>query len=232
MTRHEMARHEMAKVLAFLWQLDDNIQQVVIMKKTIIALELIFLLLAVSCVSDPSVMRVSSLTRTDLSGYWNDTDVRIVCEALINDCLNAPRVEEAIKAKRGGIPVVLVGRFRNESSEHIDTSIIADYMEIAIFNSGKMDFVAGGSIREELRAERQDQQSNASEDTAASLANETGADFMLFGSVRSIVDRAGNQTARTYFVNAELTNVETNTRLWMGQNSEIKKIVTRPATKF
>ena len=202
------------------------------MKRHIIALGVIFLLLAVSCTSDPSVIRVNSLTRTDLSGYWNDTDVRIVCEALIDDCLNAPRVDDAIKAMRGRTPVVLVGRFRNESSEHIDTSIIADYMERAIFNSGKMDFVAGGSIREELRAERQDQQSNASEETAVSLANETGADFMLFGSVRSIVDRAGNQTARTYFVSAELTSVETNTRLWMGQNSEIKKIVTRPTTRL
>ena len=190
------------------------------------------MLLAVSCTSDPSVMRVNSLTRTDLSGYWNDTDVRIVCEALINDCLNSPRVDEAIKAKRGRTPFILVGRFRNESSEHIDTSIIADYMEIAIINSGKMDSVAGGNTREEIRVERQDQQSNASEETAASLANEIGADFMLFGSVRSIVDRAGNQTARTYFVTAELTNVETNARLWMGQNSEIKKIVTRPLNKL
>jgi uncharacterized protein (TIGR02722 family) len=200
--------------------------------KIFIALGAFFLILSASCSSDPSVMRVNSLTRTDLSGYWNDTDVRIVCEALIKDCLNSQRVGDAITAMRGRTPFVLVGRFSNDSSEHIDTSIISDYMETAIFNSGKMDFVAGGRIRDAIRAERQDQQSNASEETAASLAKEIGADFMLFGSVRTIVDRAGNQTARTYFISAELTNVETNARLWMGQNSEIKKIVTRPLNKF
>ena len=197
-----------------------------------IFLAFISLMLAVSCDSMPQVSRVDSLTQTDLSGYWNDTDIRIVCEALINDCLNSPRVAQAIMEMGGKIPVVLVGTFRNESSEHIDTSLIADLMEAAIFNSGRMNFVAGGQTRETIRAERQDQQAYASEETAASLANEAGADFMLFGAVRTIIDRAGNQTARTYFVSAELTNVETNARIWMGQNSEIKKIVVRPKNRL
>ena len=187
---------------------------------------------AVSCSSNPKVTRVNSGSQIDLSGYWNDTDVRTVCESLISDCLNSQRVAQAIQGMRGKTPVVLVGRFSNESSEHIDTSIIASMMETAIFNSGKMDFVAGGATRDALRAERQDQQSNASEATAAALGKEVGADFMLFGSVRTIIDKAGNQTVRTYFVSAELTNVETNTRMWMGQNNEIKKMVVQPRNKL
>jgi len=202
------------------------------MKKLIFFWAVILLVLAVSCSSNPSVKRVDPRTQTDLSGYWNDTDVRIVCESLINDCLKAPGVAKEIQNKQGKIPTVLVGRFINESSEHIDTSIIADMMEITIFNSGKMDFVAGGAIRDALRAERQDQQVFASEETAAALSKEVGADFMLLGTVRTIVDKAGNQTARTYFVRAELTNVETNTRLWIGQNTDIKKIIVQPRNKL
>jgi uncharacterized protein (TIGR02722 family) len=201
------------------------------MKKFVSIVGAILLLLS-SCASGPKVSRIDASTQTDLSGYWNDTDVRIVCESLINDCLNSPRVDQAIKAMGGKTPIVLVGSFRNESSEHIDTSIIASTMEVTIFNSGKMDFVAGGSTRNELRAERQDQQSNASEATAARLANETGANFMLFGSVKTIIDKAGNQTVRTYFVTAEMTNVETNARMWMGQNNEIKKVVVQPKNKL
>jgi hypothetical protein len=185
-----------------------------------------------ACSSSPSVKRVDSQSQIDLSGYWNDTDVRTVCEALIRDCLNSPRVDQAIKAKKGKTPMVLVGRFRNESDEHIDTAIISNIMEVTIFNSGKLDFVAGGSTRDELRAERQDQQSNASEATAAALANETGADFLLTGTVRTIIDRADNKTVRTYFVNAEMSNIETNARMWMGQNSDIKKVITRSKAKL
>jgi len=200
------------------------------MKKIMVIVGVILLLVS-SCATS-GVTRVDASTQTDLSGYWNDTDVRIVCQALINDCLNSPRVDQAIKAMGGKTPIVLVGSFKNESSEHIDTSIISSTMETTIFNSGKMDFVAGGNTRNELRAERQDQQSNASEATAAALANEKGANFMLFGSVKTIVDKAGNQTVRTYFVTAEMTNVETNARMWMGQNNEIKKVIVRAKNKL
>jgi uncharacterized protein (TIGR02722 family) len=186
-----------------------------------------------SCSSNPTVSRVEADTQIDLSGYWNDGDVRIVCESLINDCINSPRVAQAITAKKDGLPVVLIGSFKNDSSEHIDTSIIAKTMEVAIFNSGLLDFVAGGNTREELRAEREDQNNfNASEETAALLGSETGADFLLTGSVKTIIDQAGNQTVRTYYVSAEMSNISTNTRMWMGQNSEIKKVITRSRVKL
>ena len=204
--------------------------------KKILGIVGVVLLAVSSCASSPSpsagVTRIDASTQTDLSGYWNDTDVRIVCQSLINDCLSSPRVDQAIRAMSGKTPTVLVGSFKNESSEHIDTSIITSTMETTIFNSGKIDFVAGGSTRNELRAERQDQQSNASEATASALANETGANFMLFGSVKTIIDKAGNQTVRTYFVNAEMTNVETNQRMWMGQNNEIKKVIVQAKNKL
>ena len=181
------------------------------------------------CSSNPKVSRVDADTQIDLSGRWNDTDVRMVSGSLINDCLGSARVSQFIRdyssQNNGRLPACLVGNFRNESSEHIDTSIISKAMEIAVVNSGKMDFVAGGDTLTEIRSERQDQQGNASEESAAALGNETGAILLLTGTVNSVIDRAGNTTTRSYFVSAELTNIETRTRLWMGQNDEIKKVI-------
>jgi hypothetical protein len=184
-----------------------------------------------ACSTGPRVNRVDAGTQTDLSGYWNDTDVRIVCDSLIKGCLDSPRVAQEI-ARLGRLPVIMIGRFKNDSDEHIDTTIISSVMELAIFNSGKADFVAGGDTRNELRAERQDQQGNASDGTAAALANETGADFLLTGSVKTIVDKAGNTSTRTYFVSAELSNIETTGRLWIDQNNEIKKVIKTPGSKL
>ncbi|WP_010257066.1 penicillin-binding protein activator LpoB [Treponema primitia] len=198
--------------------------------KTLFASALVLALFA-SCSSNPKVTRVDASTQTDLSGLWNDTDVRIVCDSLIKTCLDSPRVTAEI-ARRGRLPTILVGSFKNDSDEHIDTSIISSTMEVAIFNSGKADFVAGGNTRNEVRAERQDQQGNASENTAAALSNETGADFLLTGAVKTIIDRAGGTSTRTYFVTAELTNIETNARMWMDQNSEIKKVIQTPKSKL
>jgi uncharacterized protein (TIGR02722 family) len=200
------------------------------MKVRISLLFLAVCLVFMSC-GTTSVRRVDSDTQIDLSGYWNDTDVRIVCETLIEDCLDSPRIAQAAAEKRG-LPVIIVGSFRNESDEHIDTSIISRRMEMAVLNSGRADFVASSSERGELRTEREEQQSWASEETAKALANETGADFMLTGSVRTIVDQAGNQAVRTYFVYAELTDIESNRRIWIGENDSIKKVITNPTAKF
>ncbi|HHU36434.1 MAG TPA: penicillin-binding protein activator LpoB [Treponema sp.] len=184
-----------------------------------------------SCASNPKVTRVDSDTQVDLSGYWNDTDVRIVCESLISDCLSSARVS-GFEQRTGELPVIIVGSFRNQSDEHIDTSIIQKRMETSILNSGKADFVASSGERTELRDERTEQQSWSSEQTAKALANEDGADFMLIGSVKTIVDRAGKMATRTYFVYAELIDVETNRKLWIGENSEIKKVIKRPGAKL
>jgi len=199
------------------------------MKKIAVVLCVLFLL---SSCETTKVKRVESGKQKELSGYWNAVDVKIVCETLINDCLSSPRVNQEIRARGNKKPVVIVGKFKNASDEHIDTEIITSIMENVIFNSGKLDFVAGGDTRNSLRAERQEQQGNASEATTAALGKEIGADFMMTGSVRTIVDRDGNRSVRTYFVTAELTNIETNARMWMGQDNSITKEVTRPKNKL
>jgi hypothetical protein len=189
-----------------------------------------------ACSSAPKVNRIDANQQVDLSGNWNDTDARTVSGFLIEQCVNDERVAAFIQKfsaeNRGRLPTVIVGSFKNNTSEHIDTSIISKQMEIAIVKSGKLEFVAGGDTRNELRAERDDQQVNASESTASALGYEIGANFMLTGAIKAMEDREGNMTVRSYFVSAELTNIETNSRLWMEEHSGIKKVIQRPKAKI
>jgi uncharacterized protein (TIGR02722 family) len=201
------------------------------MKNRLFAVLCAALVLGLGSCGTTSVKRVDAGTQVDLSGYWNDTDLRIVCDSLIKDCLNSPRIAQ-VSARKAGLPVVIVGNFRNDSDEHIDTEIISSRMEAAILNSGRADFVAGGPLRNDLRQERQEQQSWASEETVKALANETGADFYLSGTVKTIVDRAGNTATRTYFVYAELTEIESSRKIWIGENSEIKKVIKHPGARL
>lgn len=198
------------------------------MKKIFVIFACVLLLVLTGCESTRSVSvdRIDASTAIDLSGYWNDTDIRIVAETLVKDCVNAPAIENYIRNNRM-LPVVIVGSFKNDTDEHIDTSIIVKKFETALINSGKVDFVASSSERQEIREERLEQQEWASEETAKRLANEYGADFMLIGSVKTSVDMIDNKTVRTYFVYAELIDIETNRKLWIGENSEIKKLITK-----
>lgn len=195
------------------------------MKKTFFILIVVAVLCLTGCATT-RVDRVSADTEMDLSGYWNDTDVRIVADSLVKDCVEAPAISNYIKENKK-FPVVIVGTFSNDSDEHIDTSILTKKFEAALINSGKVDFVASADQRAEIREERVEQQEWASEETAKRLANETAADFMLVGSVKTIVDAAAGKSTRTYFVYAELIDVETNRKIWVGDNSEIKKVITR-----
>ncbi|MDR2552164.1 MAG: penicillin-binding protein activator LpoB [Treponema sp.] len=178
-----------------------------------------------------TVKRVDSNTRTDLSGYWNDTDLRLASSALIKACLDSPRLTQ-FSAAQGRLPVLIVGPFKNTSDEHIDTAILAGSLETAISNSGRADFVASGDLRNALRAERLDQQQGYTSDaTIAALGREQGADFMLSGEVRTMVDRYEKTATRSYFITARLTSITTNVQIWTGKYDEIKKVIRNPSVK-
>jgi PBP1b-binding outer membrane lipoprotein LpoB len=183
------------------------------------------------------VTRVDADSQIDLSGYWNDTDVRQVAQSLITEILasrNVQRQADQWRASHDGEnPSVVIGGFRNRSDEHIDTAIVARMLQTAIINSGELDFVANKDQRGELLGEIDYQNSGAvSDESAASYGKAAGATFTLTGTVNSMVDTDKEKTVRTYFVDAQLINVETQKIIWQGQNDEIKKFIKRQKARL
>ena len=182
------------------------------------------------CVSS-TVERVDFDSQQDLSGYWNDTDARIVSNDLAEQLTDSSWYNRFIQ-ENDRKPVIIIGSIRNNTDEHINTSIISKKLEISLINTGKVLSVANSSERKEIRDERDDQQINASIDSAKNIGNETAADFMLRGDIKTIVDSDGLKSVRTYFITAELVDIETNTKIWLGENSTIKKVIRYSATRF
>lgn len=187
-------------------------------------------LIMVSCGST-KVSRVDSDEVIDLDGYWNESDVRIVCDSLIEECISSPRIAK-FEGQQGRAPVVIIDSIRNQSSEHIDTSIVEKKFQTAIINSGVMEFVSSSTERQALREEKADQADHSTYDTAKEMDQETGADFMLKGSVKTIVQSADDKTVRTYYVYAELHDIKTNKIVWMAENDSIKKVIKRQKAKL
>lgn len=187
-------------------------------------------LIMVSCGST-KVSRVDSDEVIDFDGYWNESDVRIVCDSLIEECISSPRIAK-FEGQQGRAPVVIIDSIRNQSSEHIDTSIVEKKFQTAIINSGVMEFVSSSTERQALREEKADQADHSTYDTAKEMDQETGADFMLKGSVKTIVQSAGDKTVRTYYVYAELHDIKTNKIVWMAENDSIKKVIKRQKAKL
>ena len=187
----------------------------------------VFALLVVPFVfgCSPSIKRVETNLVKDVGGGWNDTDAQMVAAEMINDCLNAGWYNKTL-LKLGKEPVVIVGTVSNNSMEHINTDVFVEEIQRAQINSGKVEFVASKSERGEVRTERLEQDEFASEETRKAFGKEIGADFMLSGTLNSVVDKSGKKALVFYQVNMKLINLETNQIVWNGQK-QIKKYVKR-----
>ena len=177
------------------------------------------------------VERIDESKAEDLSGAWNDTDSRLVSQEMIQDSLSRAWLQE-FRARPGQArPTVIVGDVRNLSHEHINTSTFTLEMERALINSGKVDFVATKEERQGVRDERKDQDLNARADTRNAMGRELGADFMLTGTINTIVDPSGDTQVRFYQVNMTLISLADNRKVWVGQK-DIRKLVTRSRLRF
>jgi hypothetical protein len=199
-------------------------------RKRLAALTLGFACALVLCACATRVTRTEADESVDLSGYWNDTDSRLVAEEMIRDAASSDWAE-AFSAARGAKPTVIVGGVRNLSHEHLDTATFVKDLEREWVNSGRVRLVAAPEERGALRDERLDQARHASLETAKSMGRELGADFMLIGQIHSILDSAGGETLRFYQVELEVVDLETNEKVWIGQK-KLKKIVSRGRVRF
>lgn len=177
------------------------------------------------------VVRIAPEQAIDLSGRWNDVDSRLVAEALIQQSFEPTAGQNwalRFTQQRGGErPTVIIGGIRNRSMDHVPVGTFARDLERAYVNTGAVNVVASGAERQEIRGEREDQQEYAAAATRARLQAETGADYLLQGEIQSIEDREGRRSVILYQVDMTLTDLETNSRVWVGQH-KIKKYIDRP----
>jgi len=184
----------------------------------------------VGCGAETKVTRVDAGVVTDLSGRWNDTDSRMVAESMVKEALEYPWLSNFSQTKRRQ-PVVVVGTVLNNSHEHINVQTFVTDLERELTNSQKITFVAGKSEREEVRTERKEQAMYAKEDTQKAPGKEIGADYMMKGTIATILDEADGTKAMFYQVDLQMVDLESNAKVWFGQK-KIKKVIEKKRTIF
>lgn len=169
--------------------------------------------------------RVSLEEFFNRSERWNDIDSRLTAEAMIKDALERPWVQRFTKVTGRG-PVVIVGTVLNRTHEHLNTQTFVKDLKRALMQSGRVRFVADAGQRQEVRQERLDQAQNARADAGQPAGQESGADFMLQGTVNTLVDELDSTKAVFYQVDLELIDITSNVKVWLGQK-KVKKLVER-----
>lgn len=191
--------------------------------KRITQLSIAFIAVLVLTSCNRQVTRINPDQQVDLSGRWNDTDSKLVAEEMIQDVTGRPW-HNNFKIENDRKPVVIVGYVKNKSSEHIEAETFIKDIEREFINSGFVRVVSNAEFREKLREERAEQGEFASPETQAKWGKELGADFMMFGVITAVTDSYKKEKVVNYKVNLELTSIETNEKVWIG-DKEIKKYI-------
>ena len=202
----------------------------IVLNRGQIGLVVLAVLSLAGCAQETRITRVDSEVVTDLSGRWNDTDSRMVAESMIKEALEYPWLNTFSGSKHRQ-PVVVVGAIMNNSHEHIDVNTFVADLERELTNSQKVTFVSGKGDREELRTERKEQAMYAREDTQKAPGKELGADYMMKGTIATILDEADGTKAVFYQIDLQMVDLESNAKVWYGQK-KIKKVVEKKRTIF
>ena len=197
------------------------------MKKLHKLITLLFITIIVfGCAPKRQVQRIETDQTVDLSGRWNDSDSRAVSEELIKQLLQDNWINNYNSQNPDKRPILIVGLVKNKSHEHIDANTFIKDIERAVIKDGSVRLVQAGDKRESLRAERIEQQDYASTETAKNWGLELGADYMLQGTINSIVDTYKKEKIVFYQINMELSHLETNEIVWIGEK-KIKKFINK-----
>ncbi len=191
--------------------------------KRITQLSMLALAIVVLASCSRQVTRINPDQQVDLSGRWNDTDSKLVAEEMIQDVTGRPW-HNNFKIENNRKPVVIVGYVQNKSAEHIESETFIKDIEREFINSGFVRVVSNAEFREKLREERAEQGEFASPETQAQWGKELGADFMMFGVITAVTDSYKKEKVVNYKVNLELSNIESNEKVWLG-DKEIKKYI-------
>jgi len=202
------------------------------MKRTFSFICLAFLTVLLGACGNQAVKveRIGVDEVNDLSGKWNDTDSKLVSNEMVDDMLSRPWLEAHV-LQTNKMPNIIVGGIRNLSHEHVNVTTFVNDIEREIINSGSASFVANSGERGQIRDERFDQDLNASEESRKAMGQELGADYMMIGSINTIIDAAGKTQITYYQVDLKLVSLTDNRTVWIGQK-KIKKLITGRSVRY
>ncbi len=160
-----------------------------------------------------------------LSDRFNENDLQLIAKKMAESLANSPRFAQP--GAGGGLPIVLVGKLKNSTSEHIDMRSLGDKIQTALAQTGKFALVDQQS-RFDIAEEYEYQQSGYVDPNAAKgPGQQISVDFLMTGDLASIIQEVGNDKLVYYKMTAKLSNVKTGLIEWTDEKQIRKKFEKR-----
>ena len=152
-----------------------------------------------------------------LSDKFNENDLQLIAKKLVASLAGSPQF-----AQIPGRPVILIGKFKNSTSEHIDLKSLSDKIQVELVKLNKFKFQAK-EVREEVAQEYEYQQSGYVDPSKAKgPGGQSSADYLMSGEISSIIQEVGADKLVYYKFTGKLTNLKSGELEWADEK-ELRK---------
>jgi len=159
-----------------------------------------------------------------LSDQFNENDLQLIAKKMAESLANSPRFTQADAQK---LPIVLVGKLKNSTSEHIDMRSLGDKIQTALAQTGRFALV-DQQARWDIAEEYEYQGSGyVDPNQAKGPGQQVSVDFIMTGDLASIIQEVGNDKLVYYKMTAKLNNVRTGLIEWTDEKQIRKKFERR-----
>jgi uncharacterized protein (TIGR02722 family) len=153
-----------------------------------------------------------------LSDQFNENDLQLIAKKMV-DSLAASKTFAQIQGK----PIVVVGKMKNSTSEHIDMRSLADKIQVQLSRTEKFAFMDKGA-REEIAQEYEYQGSGyVDPNKAKGPGAQSSADYLMTGEISSIVQEVGADKLVYYKMTTKLHNLKSGVIEWTDEKELRKK---------
>jgi penicillin-binding protein activator len=164
---------------------------------------------------DPNVIEM-------LSDQFNENDLQLIAKKMVNSLSQSKTF-----ANIQGRPVIVVGKMKNSTSEHIDLRSLADKIQVQLAKTEKFSFTDKGA-RQEIAEEYEYQGSGyVRPDSAKGPGGQVGADYLMTGEISSIVQEVGSDKTVYYKMTTKLHNLKSGIIEWTDEKELKKKFEKR-----
>jgi len=153
-----------------------------------------------------------------LSDHFNENDLQLIAKKMVNSL-----AETAYFKAIQGRPIIVIGRFKNSTSEHIEMRSLADKIQVNLSQTGKFAF-QDKAARQEIAEEYEYQQSGyVAPEAAKGPGQQASSDYLMTGEISSIVQEVGRDKIVYYKMTTKLHNLRSGIIEWTDEKELRKK---------
>lgn len=173
-----------------------------------------------SCSTKVAYENPDSVDTTSID--FSSTDLQTITKKMADEMLNSRGVK---KITAMDTPTLFFSNIRNETNEHINTTMLSNTVQTQIVNSGLFqvtDMTQIKNIREQLGY--QANSGMVDQSTATKIGHNIGARYMVYGSIQDINNTSVDKDRKSKFFLATLKmlDLKTNLIVWQGEKQILK----------